>query len=244
MVVETRSLDADVVVISGATSGIGAAAARQLVAAGAKVVLGARHEEGLTSMVAELGDASAVAVACDVRAPSQCRALVAAGVAKFGRITGVVANAGMGAYGGISDHDDELLARMMDTNFAGTVWLVRAAVPALRDAGGGDVVIVSSVAGLRGGGNEAVYAGTKFAQIGLAGALDRELRLEGIRVSAVCPAGVATQFAMGLGRTPDMPGLADLLTADDVAFAITTVLSQPRRLRTTLWAMWSQAEGS
>lgn len=241
---ETRSLDQDVIAITGATSGIGAAAAAQLVAAGAKVALSARRDDRLAELVDKLGPDNAVGVPGDVRSSADCRSLVDRAVERFGRLTGLVANAGIGAYGGIRDHDDELISRMIDTNYTGTVWAVRAAVPALLAAGGGDVVIVSSVAGLRGGGNEAVYAGTKFAQVGLAGALDRELRPSGIRVSAICPAGVATEFAMGLGRTPDMPGLHDLLEADDVAFAITTVLRQPRRLRTTLWALWSNAEPS
>ncbi len=243
MVAEHRSLVDDVVVITGATSGIGAATAEQLVAAGARVVLGARGEDRLAALVGRLGRDKAIGVPSDVRNAHDMQVLVDAGVAGFGRVTGLIANAGIGAYGGIQDHDDELLTRMIETNLSGTVWAVRAAVPALL-AEGGDVVIVASVAGLRGGGHEAVYAATKFGQVGLAGALDRELRPKGIRVTAVCPAGVATEFAMGLGRTPDMAGLHDLLQADDIAHAITTVLQQPRRMRTTLWAMWSDAEGS
>jgi short-subunit dehydrogenase len=156
----------------------------------------------------------------------------------------VVPNAGIGAYGSILDHDDGGVAEMIETNFAGTVWTVRAAVPALLAAGGGDVVIVASVAGLRGGGDEAVYAGTKFAQVGLAGALDRELRQRGIRVTAICPAGVHTEFAMGTGREPDSPFLSTYLSPDDVAFAIMTVLRQPRRVRTTLWELWSMSQES
>ena len=72
-------------------------------------------------------------------------------------------------YGGILDNTDEDLATMLDTNIAGTVWPIRAAVPEMRKAGRGDIVIVASVAGFRGGGDEAVYAATKFAQVGLAG---------------------------------------------------------------------------
>jgi len=105
-------------------------------------------------------------------------------------------------------------------------------------------VIVASVAGLRGGGDEAVYAGTKFAQVGLAGALDRELRERGVRVTAVCPAGVETEFAIGAGRTAGDPALADYLRPEDVAYAITTVLAQPRRVRTTLWSLWSMGQQS
>jgi NADP-dependent 3-hydroxy acid dehydrogenase YdfG len=244
MPAEIRSLVEDVIVVTGATSGIGAATAAQLVDAGAKVALGARRVDRLDRLVAELGEANAVGIPCDVRRPGDCEDLVAAALAKFGRLTGVVANAGLGAYGGISDHPDEMVSRIIDTNFAGTVWAVRAALPGILASGGGDVVIVSSVAGLRGAANEAVYAGTKFAQVGLAGALDRELRPRGVRVTAICPAGVATEFAMGFGRTPDMPGLDDFLMPEDVAFAVTTVLKQPRRLRTTQWTLWSNAQSS
>src|SRR5690606_36868042 len=135
-----------------------------------------------------------------------------------------------GAYGGICDYADDELSELMITNLVGTVWSIRAAVPAMTD--GGDTVIVASVAGLRGGEHEAVYAASKFGQVGLAGAVDRELRPRGIRVTAICPAAIATNFAIGRGRTEDMPELDGWLTADDVAAAIVFTLSQPRRLRT------------
>ena len=130
----------------------------------------------------------------------------------------------------------------MDTNVAGTVWPIRAAVPHFLEAGTGDIVIVASVAGLRGAGDEAVYAATKFAQVGLAGALDRELREKGIRVSVIAPGGTATEFAMGAGRTPDMPGLVDMLRPKDVASAVLTVLRQPRSIRTLVWSIRSIKE--
>ncbi|MHB1066135.1 MAG: SDR family oxidoreductase [Candidatus Nanopelagicales bacterium] len=241
----TRDLTGTVVAITGATAGIGAAAATQLVEAGAKVVLGGRREERLAEAVARLGAGNATAVAMDVQSPDDCRRLVAEAVASFGRLDAIVPNAGIGLYGSILDHSDAEVERMMHTNYDGTVWAVRAAVPAmLETTGGGDIVIVSSVAGLRGGGDEAVYAGTKSAQVGLAGALDRELREQGIRVTAICPAGVGTEFAVGTGRIDNDPRFAEWLTADDVAHAITTVLQQPREVRTTLWAMWSMGQGS
>lgn len=240
----TRDLTDTVVAITGATAGIGAAAATQLVEAGARVVLGGRREERLDEAVARLGSDRAVGVVMDVQSPEDCRRLVDTAVTTFGRIDSIVPNAGIGLYGSILDHSDDEVARMMHTNYDGTVWAVRAAVPALLAAGGGDIVIVASVAGLRGGGDEAVYAGTKFAQVGLAGGLDRELRENGIRVTAVCPAGVGTEFAVGTGRVDDDPRFAEWLTADDVAHAIVTVLQQPRSVRTTLWAMWSMGQQS
>lgn len=240
---EVRDLAGTTIVITGASSGIGWAAARSLAEVGAQVVLGARRKERLDELVAELGAERALAVGCDVRVPGDSQRLVAAAVERFGGLDSLVANAGIGLYGGILDNADDQVAEMMDTNYAGTVWSVRAAVPYLLDSGG-DILIVASVAGLRGGANEAVYAGTKFAQVGLAGSLDRELRPKGIRVSTVCPAAVSTEFAIGHGRTEGDPWLGEVLTAEDVAAAIVTVLRQPRRMRTQSWSMWSMVEAS
>ncbi len=246
MPVSTRDLTDTVVAITGASSGIGAASARQLLEAGAKVVVQARRRERLDALVNEFGADNALVVVGDVQDPASATDLVGQAVERFGRLDSIVANAGIGMYGGILDATDDDLRRMMRTNFEGTVWAVRAAVAQFRrDAGsGGDVVIVSSVAGLRGGADEAVYAATKFAQVGLAGALDREVRAEGVRVTAICPAGVHTEFAIGAGRTEGDPALDEYLLPEDVAHAVVTVLQQPRRVRTTQWQMWSMGQGS
>ena len=238
-----ESLQDRVVVITGASAGIGRATARELIGAGACVVLGARRRDRLDALVAEHPE-HAVAVEMDVRQPADSERLVAAALERFGRIDALVANAGIGLYGGIMDHTDEALETMLDTNVAGTVWPIRAVVPHLREQGAGDIVIVASVAGFRGAADEAVYAATKFAQVGLAGALDRELRGDGIRVSTIGPAGTSTEFAMGTGRYEGMPELATFLKPEDIAFAIRTVLEQPRRLRTQFWTIWSMAQGS
>ena len=238
-----ESLRDRVVVITGASAGIGQATARELIGAGARVVLGARRKARLDTIEAEHPDRVA-AVEMDVRRPEDARRLIAIGVERFGRLDALVANAGIGLYGGILDHSDQALATMLDTNVAGTVWPIRAAVPHMIEQGEGDIVITASVAGFRGAADEAVYAATKFAQIGLAGALDRELREHGIRVTTINPAGTSTEFAMGTGRTEDMPQLKTFLRPEDIAFAIRTVLEQPRRLRTTSWTIWSMAQGS
>ncbi len=236
-----RDLTGLVVAVTGASAGIGAATAQALANEGANVVLGARRADRLKAIVDEIGD-SAEAVEMDVRSPEDAERLIATAVDRYGTLDVLVANAGIGAYGGIMDLTDQQLVDMMDINVAGTVWPIRAAVPRLLAAGGGDIVVVASVAGLRGAGDEAVYAATKFAQIGLAGALDRELHSQGIRVSAICPGGTATEFAMGAGRTPDMPGLDDMLRAEDVAEAIVAVLRQPPTMRSLVWSMRSISE--
>jgi NADP-dependent 3-hydroxy acid dehydrogenase YdfG len=241
----TRSLDGTVVAITGASAGIGASAAYSLVDAGARVAVSARREDRLAKIVSDLGDDKVVPVVGDVRDPQMNDALVQAAVGKWGRLDTMVANAGIGAYGGILDLEDAALTEMVETNYLGTVWSVRSAVKQFRAQGdGGDLIIVSSVAGFRGGADEAVYAGTKHAQVGLGGSLDRELRAEGIRVTLICPAGTDTEFAMGAGRTEGSSELDDYLRADDVAHAIRVVLEQPRSVRTTVWQMWSMRQQS
>ncbi len=236
-----RDLSGTVVAITGASSGIGAATARALGAEGASVALGARRKDRLTELADELGSQVSI-VEMDVRTSEDSQRLVDQAVESFGRLDAIVVNAGVGMYGGIMDQTDDEIRSMIDTNVAGTIWPIRAAVPRLLENGGGDIVIVASVAGLRGAGDEAVYAATKHAQVGLAGGLDRELREKNIRVSTIAPGGTATEFAMGTGRTPDMPGLADMLDAEDMAAAVVTVLQQPQSMRTLLWSMRSMKE--
>jgi NADP-dependent 3-hydroxy acid dehydrogenase YdfG len=241
----TRSIEGTVIAITGASSGIGAATAAALVDAGARVAVCGRREDRLAKLVTELGDDKVVPVAGDVRDPALNDALVDAAVRKWGRLDTMVANAGIGAYGGIMDLDDAELTEMVETNVLGTVWSVRSAVKQFRSQGdGGDVVIVASVAGFRGGADEAVYAGTKHAQVGLAGSLDRELRAEGTRVTLICPAGTHTEFAIGAGRTEGSAVLDSYLHPEDVAHAIRVVLEQPRAVRTTVWQMWSMQQQS
>lgn len=233
-----RDLHGTVAAITGASAGIGAASARALAEEGVSLVLGARRTDRLDKL-AEALDTEVAVVDMDVRNPEASRKLVQTAYDRFGRLDTLVANAGIGAYGGIMDLTDEQLSEMMDTNVAGTVWPIRAAVPGFVERGEGDIVIIASVAGLRGAADEAVYAATKFAQVGLAGALDRELRGKGIRVSTLCPGGTATEFAMGAGRTPEMAGLAEMMRPEDVAAAVVTVLKQPRSMRSLIWSMRS-----
>ncbi len=172
-------------------------------------------------------------------------ALVAAGVAAFGRVDSVVANAGIGFYGGLLDVDADQIGLMIDVNLRGTIWLARAAVRQFRAQGdGGDIVVIGSVAGLLiGGGKEAVYAATKGAQINLGTAMDRELRAEGIRTTVIAPAGVNTPFAAADGRFGDEdPTQGPFMEPSDIAGAVIYTLGQPRRMRTELWTMWSLAE--
>ena len=147
-------------------------------------------------------------------------------------------------YGSVLDYSDDEVNRMMRTNYEGSVHIVRATLPTMLAKKAGDIVMVSSVAGFRGGGDESIYAGTKHAQVGFAGGLDRELREKGVRVALVCPAGTDTQFAIEAGRTAGEPKLASFLRADDVAFQIVQIMRQPRTVRTHIWTLWSMQQQS
>ena len=239
----TSPLHGYVAAITGASSGIGRETARHLVELGACVALGARRADRLDELASELGE-QAVAVPVDVRVPADSERLIDAAVTAFGRVDAIVANAGIGLYGSILDHTDEELAEMLDINIAGTVWPIRAAVPRFLEQGAGDIAIISSVAGTSGRENEAVYAATKHAQMGLANGLDRELFRKGIRVSAFCPGGVVTEFAMqpGGGRTDASPELRDMLRPRDVAEAVGFALSRPRGVRTLVYRLRGATE--
>ena len=239
-----ESLQDQVIAITGASAGIGRATAVELV--GRRRARRARRAAQGAARRPRRGAPRAGHRGRDGRpvARTTPRSSSDAALNAFGRLDALVANAGIGMYGGILDHTDEALTTMLDTNVAGTVWPIRAAVPQFVKQGHGDIVIVASVAGFRGGADEAVYAATKFAQVGLAGALDRELREHGIRVTTIGPAGTSTEFAMGAGRYEGMPALETYLKPEDIAFAIRTVLEQPRRLRTQYWTIWSMAQGS
>jgi NADP-dependent 3-hydroxy acid dehydrogenase YdfG len=240
-----RSLQDAVVVVTGAGGGIGGATARLVLECGGRVVAGDVRAESLALLREEWGEDRLVTVVGDSRRAETADALVAAGVEAFGRVDSAVANAAIGFYGGILEYTAEQVELMVDLNVKGTVWLVRAAVQQFRTQGdGGDLVIIGSVAGLMiGGGQEAVYAATKGAQINLGTALDRELRAEGIRTTVIAPAGVNTPFAAADGRFGDKdPSEGQFMEPTDIAEAVVYTLRQPRRMRTELWTMWSLAE--
>jgi NADP-dependent 3-hydroxy acid dehydrogenase YdfG len=231
------SLEGKVALVTGASRGIGAAVARQLDAAGAKLGLASRSGD-------DLGIADAVARPTDVRSLEELEALAAATVERHGRLDIVVANAGVGAYGPFLDLRLEHLEEMIDVNLKGTLYAVRAALPHLLAAGGGDVVTLASEAGRRGLPLEAVYCASKFGQVGFTRALDHELREHGIRCTNVCPGGVATDFALDDGRGRPPEALAGMMSADDVAEVVLFVLTRPRGHRILETALRPMTEAS
>lgn len=219
-----ESLDGRVALITGASRGIGAATARMLDVAGVKLGLVSRSGD-------DLGIPGAVGVAADVRDADQISSAVDTVIDRHGRLDIVFVNAGVGAYGPILDLPAEHLDEMIEVNVKGAIHTIRAALPHLLTSDAADIVTLASEAGRRGLPNEAVYCASKFAQVGLTRALDHELREKGIRCTNVCPGGVATDFAMGRGRTPDMPALAGMMRPEEVAEAVLFVLTRPRTHR-------------
>lgn len=232
-----ESLEGRVALVTGASRGIGAAIARSLHGAGARLGLASRSGS-------DLGLPDVVALPTDVRNPAELAAIVAATVDRFGGLDILIANAGVGAYGPILDLPAEQIDEMIDVNVKGTIHAVRAALPHLVQSDAAELVTIASEAGRRGLPFEAVYCASKFGQVGLTAALDHELREQGVRCTNICPGGVATDFAMGRGRTPEMPALAGMMRPEDVAETVMFVLTRPRSHRILEVAFRPVTEGS
>jgi 3-oxoacyl-[acyl-carrier protein] reductase len=213
-----------VALITGASRGIGASTAKLLAGEGMKLGLASRSGD-------DLGLDGALGIECDVTDAAQVDAAVARTVEEHGRLDVLVNNAGVGAYGSYLDLPPEQLDEMVDVNLKGTLYAVRSALPHLLESDAADIVTIASVAGLRGLPNEAVYCASKFGQVGFMRALDHELHEQGVRCTSICPGGVATDFAMGRGRTPEMPELEGMMSGDDVAETVLFVLTRPRHVR-------------
>lgn len=223
--------------ITGASRGIGAAVAHALHDLGVNLGLSSRSGD-------DLGLDDAVAMPSDVRDQAALEKLATTTAERFGGIDILVINAGVGSYGPILDLPEDEMEDMIDVNVKGALYSVRAVLPYLLESDAADIVTVASEAGRRGLPNEAVYCASKFAQVGLTRALDHELRERGVRCTTVAPGGVATDFAMGRGRTPEMPQLAGMMNADDVADAVVYVLTRPRNHRILELALRPMTESS
>ncbi len=208
-----------VLLITGASTGIGAATARQAAEGGWRVVLAARSEDKLAALADELGgDTTAAAVRCDVTSWEDQQAAVAAATERFGRLDAFFANAGFGAARGFLEETPEHWKAMVDTNVYGCALSIRAALGHFRDRGAGHMVLTGSVAGRRALPGS-LYSATKWAVTAMGESLRAEVADTPIRVTLIEPGMVDTPF---FDNRPQ-----NALQADDIARSVLFALSQP-----------------
>jgi NADP-dependent 3-hydroxy acid dehydrogenase YdfG len=217
--------DDPVLIITGASTGIGEATARAAADSGYRVVLGARSEDKLQELASELGGPDrALAERCDVTEPDEVERFAQVALDGFGRIDAVFANAGFGATRGFLEESPEHWRSMVLTNVFGVALTIRFTLPHLLERGDGHYLITSSVAGRRALPGS-LYSATKWAVTAIGEALRQELRRMhdnyAIRVTLIEPGMVDTPFF------EDRPGPDSALHAEDIARAVMYALEQP-----------------
>ena len=217
-----------VAVITGASAGIGWASALALAAEGARLVVTARRADRLDALAAQIQTrgSEAIAVAGDAREEHTAQRTVSAAVQTFGGIDILLNNAGVGNYKELVATSAAEYDELMDSNMRSTFLFTRHTVAVMLERGTGTILMIASMAGIYGFAGEAVYCATKFAQVGFAQALDRELRPKGIKVGVICPGGVKTEFALGKGRTAESVAQSAMLEPEDVAAAVVLACTQ------------------
>jgi len=217
--------DERVLLITGASTGIGEATARAAVESGWDVVLAARSEDKLTALAGELGDERALAVRCDVTDWGDQQALVAAALEKFGRVDAAFANAGFGAKRGFLEEEVEHWREMVLTNVLGPALTIRAVLPHFLENDRGHFLITSSVAGRRALPGS-LYSATKHAATAMGEGLRQELRFMhenfSVRVTTIEPGMVDTPFFENRPQQALEPA--------DIAAAVMYALEQPNRV--------------
>jgi len=236
---ELQNLNNKVFLLTGGTSGIGNETVKLLKDSGARVIINARHPSIIDGVEKELNSDQVLSVIGDCAKPETTEEMANIAIDTWGKIDGIIANAGVGFFGSVESGTFSEIVEVINTNYLGTINLVRSSIPHLKKNSTSDIVIVSSAAGFRGNANEAVYAGTKHAQVGFAGSLEREVNSFGIKVSLVCPAGTNTNFAIGRGRNIGDLSLEQFMDPSVVANQIVTILRFPPSIRTQIWSTWS-----
>lgn len=211
-----------VVMISGANRGIGLAVARRLLDAGYSLSLGARDRAALAEAFADAEPARLLCQGYDALAEGSDAAWVEATLARYGRIDGLVNNAGIAAPARIED-GDEAFDRLWAVNVKGPLRLIRHALPELRKAGSGRVINLASLSGKRVANDNAGYAMSKFAVMALSHATRQAGWEDGVRVTALCPSFVATDMTASVQSV----AREDMIQPDDLAELVATLLALP-----------------
>jgi 3-oxoacyl-[acyl-carrier protein] reductase len=220
-----KPLQGRVALVTGGSRGIGKAIVGKLASLGAAVGFCGRDEERRRNTAAALESSGAKILArrADVTREKEIAALVAAIEKQFGGISILVNNAGTGGggFGSIQEKTEAEWDQVMNTNLKSVFFVSRAVIPGMIARRGGDIINISSLAGKNTFAGGAIYCASKWGLQGLTGCMAEDLRAYGIRVSAICPGSVATEFS---GRGPKDPAKA--LTAQDVAHAVAMVAAQ------------------
>lgn len=230
----SSNIDGKVVVITGASSGLGEASARLLSAQGARVVLGARREDRLNSLVKELtgSGGAALAVATDVTRCAEVKRLVDTAVAAYGRIDVMINNAGLMPQSFLERLRIDEWDRMIDVNIKGVLYGIAAALPHMKQQKAGHIINVSSVAGHKVRPGSAVYAATKHAVRALSEGLRQEVKPYNIRTTVISPGAVVTELPDSVTDPEAAERLHKFyaetaIPADSFARAVAFAINQP-----------------
>jgi NADP-dependent 3-hydroxy acid dehydrogenase YdfG len=234
----TQSLTGKVALVTGASSGIGAATAIELAKAGATVALSARRADRLAGLVAQIEAAGgkALALAGDMAVEADAIRAVEDTVAQLGRIDILINSAGIMQAGGIEGADLAEFRRVYEINVFGTLYTCAAAVPHMLKQGGGDIVNITSLAGRKGGPETNAYSGSKHAANSMTDAMRQELGGKNIRVSILMPGATSTEVADGISNPAWRTAIQTHVAKDgavqpsEIGETIVFMLSLPRNV--------------
>ncbi len=218
-----RPISDQVALITGASRGVGLAIARKLGQMGARVSMCARHAENLGRAASSLRaeGIQVLTVPTDITRADQINALVGTTVRDLGPIDILVNNAGIGLFGPFYEQGEQGWDAVVDTNLKAVFLTSRAVAPEMIRRKTGHIINISSLAGKNTMANAAIYCASKWGLLGLSGCMAEDLRAHGIRVSAICPGSVATEFSPHTGKDP-----AKMLRPEDVAHAVAALVTQ------------------
>jgi NADP-dependent 3-hydroxy acid dehydrogenase YdfG len=220
---QEKPLKGKTALVTGASRGIGLAIAARLGALGASVAICARDETRLRTAAAQISGAGATAldIPADVTDSASIAALIRTTEESLGAIEILVNNAGVGYFGSIQDADERTWGSVLDTNLKAVFLLCRAVAPGMIARRAGQVINIASLAGKNAFAGGAIYCASKWGLLGFTQCLAEDLRPHGIRVAAICPGTVATEFSAHAGKDP-----GKMLQADDIAHAVEALVTQ------------------
>jgi NADP-dependent 3-hydroxy acid dehydrogenase YdfG len=231
------SLAGRVALVTGASSGIGAAAAEMLAAAGATVAVVARRADRLDTLISQIkdGGGKAIALPGDITDEQVAQGVVTETIRRLGRVDILVNSAGIIDAGGVENTDTARYRRVLEINFMASLYTSRAVIGPMRAQGGGDIINISSTAGRRAAVLFNAYSASKFALTAMTEALRQEVGRHGIRVCIIEPGATSTEVSAGVGDPGFRKMIEEHVTKEgamepeDVAAAIVFVASLPPR---------------